>query len=273
MSDPTAALKARYQSATLPEVGPWNEVLELLLAHRSVRAYTPEPLAEGTLESLMAAAQSASTSSNLQAWSVIAVTDQERKQALCELCGQQRQIPQAPLFLVWLADLHRLEQVAAYRGEAAEALPYLEMLTVAVIDAALAAQNFVVAAESLGLGTVYIGALRNHVDQVAALMELPPNVMPVFGMCVGHIDPARPGSIRPRLEQGAVLFRETYGKADPAPALQRYDEVMSRYYAEQKIKAPNSWTGHSAERISHPGAMSGRHLLRGLLEKMGFGLR
>lgn len=273
MSDSAAALKARYQSATLPEVGPWNEVLELLLAHRSVRAYTPEPLAEGTLESLMAAAQSASTSSNLQAWSVIAVTGQERKQALYELCGQQRYIPQAPVFLVWLADLHRLEDVAAYRQMPAEALPYLEMLTVGIIDAALAAQNFVVAAESLGLGTVFIGALRNHVDQVAELLELPPNVMPVFGMCVGHVDPARPGAIRPRLEQEAVMFRETYGQRDATAALQRYDEVMTGFYAEQKIKAPNSWTGHSAERIATPEAMSGRHLLRGLLEKMGFGLR
>ena len=268
-----ALIAARYQSGIELPDGPWNEVIATMLSHRSVRAYKPDPLPPGTLERLIAAAQSASTSSNLQAWSVVAIEDAASKEVLYEVTGGQRHIRQTPVLLVWLADLHRLEVVAASCNLKPEALSYLEMFLVAVIDAALAAQNFAVAAESIGLGTVYIGALRNRIDVVADLLKLPPHVMPVFGLCVGYPDPAQPGTIRPRLEPGAVLHRETYNNAAELPAIQRYDKIMSRWYAEQGIKAPDSWTGQSAKRIDNAAALSGRDILREQLLKLGFGLR
>ncbi len=266
-------LAARYQNdLPLPE-GPWNDVIAALLSHRSVRSYKPDALPAGMLERLIVAAQSASTSSNLQTWSVVAIEDPAKKQVLFDVTGGQRHIKQAPVVLAWLADLHRLEVVAAHRNRPHEALSYIEMLLVAAIDAALAAQNFAVAAESLGLGTVYIGALRNRVDVVADLLELPSNVMPVFGMCVGYPDPVRPGVIRPRLEPGAVLHHETYQRDRQLPAIKRYDEVMSRWYAEQGIKAPESWSGQSADRVKDTEALSGRDVLSEKLRQMGFGLR
>lgn len=266
-------LATRYQSGMEFPDGPWNEIIATMLSHRSVRAYKSDPLPPGMLERLIAAAQSASTSSNLQAWSVVAIEDPANKEVLYEAAGKQRHIRQAPLFLAWLADLHRLEVVATCRNVKPEALSYIEMFLVAVIDAALAAQNFVVAAESVGLGTVYIGALRNQIDVVADLLKLPSHVMPVFGLCVGYADPARAGAIRPRLEPGAVLHRETYDVAAQLPAIQRYDEIMSRWYMEQGIKAPESWSGHSAQRIENAAALSGRDVLREQLLKLGFGLR
>lgn len=266
-------LAARYQSDfSLPQ-GPWNDVIANLLNHRSVRAYKPDPLPAGTLERLIAAAQSASTSSNLQAWSVVAVEDAAKKEVLFEVTGGQRHVRQAPVFLAWLADLHRLEVVAAYRNVEPQALNYLEMLLVGVIDAALAAQNFAVAAESLGLGTVFVGALRNRIDVVAELLDLPAHVMPVFGMCVGYPDPERPGAIRPRMEPQAVMHRESYHAAAQLPTIRRYDDIMSRWYAEQRIKAPESWTGHSAQRIENAAALSGRDRLHEQLLELGFGLR
>jgi nitroreductase len=268
-----ALLSARYQSGLQLPDGPWNDVIATMLSHRSVRAYKPDPLPPGTLERLVAAAQSASTSSNLQAWSVVAVEDQASKDVLFEVTGGQRYIRQAPVFLAWLADMHRLEVVAASRNIKPEALGYIEMFVTAVVDAALAAQNFVVAAESLGLGTVYIGALRNKIDVVADLLKLPSHVMPLFGLCVGYADPARPGTIRPRLEPSAVLHRETYNADAQLPAIQRYDEVMRGWYAEQHIKAPDGWSGHSAERIENAQALSGRDSLREKLIQLGFGLR
>ncbi|MEF2985466.1 nitroreductase family protein, partial [Pseudomonas aeruginosa] len=95
------------------------------------------------------------SSSNLQTWSVVAVQDPDRKARLAELAGNQGHIREAPLFLVWVADLARTRAVATAAGSPAEGLDYLESLLVAVIDAALAAQNAVVALESLGLGAVY----------------------------------------------------------------------------------------------------------------------
>jgi nitroreductase len=138
-----------------------NEHIALLLSHRSIRGYRPDALPPGTLETLVAAAQSAATSSNLQTWSVVAVTDAGKKATLARLAANQKHIEQCPLFLVWIADLSRNRRLAEEEGVTLETLPYQETFLVAAIDATLAAQNATVAAESLGLSTVYIGALRN----------------------------------------------------------------------------------------------------------------
>ncbi|MHC5828249.1 MAG: nitroreductase family protein, partial [Nostoc sp.] len=138
----------------------WNDSLETLLAHRSIRSYLSDPLAPGTLEWIVAAAQSAPSSANMQTWSVVAIEDQERKAELCKLANNQAAINQAPVFLVWLADLGRLAHIADTRGLPHVALDYTELLVKAIVDASVAAQNATVAAESIGLGTVYMGAIR-----------------------------------------------------------------------------------------------------------------
>lgn len=140
-----AKLAARYGAPTISALQQWNDTIDQLLEHRSVRAFTDQPLPEGTLETLVAAAQSASTSSNLQVWSVVAVQEGDRKGRLSALAGNQPYIHQAPLFLVWLADLSRVSRIADQHGVELEALPYLESLLLGTIDAALAAQNAVVA--------------------------------------------------------------------------------------------------------------------------------
>ena len=155
------ALALRYGADAVPAAGPWNEHIALLLSHRSVRGYRPDALPAGTLETLIAAAQSAATSSNLQTWSVIAVTDPAKKAALAKVASNQKHIEQCPLFLVWVADISRNQRLGAEEGVTLETMPYQETFMVAAIDAALAAQNATVAAESLGLSCVYIGALRN----------------------------------------------------------------------------------------------------------------
>jgi nitroreductase len=214
ISEADQAWLERYGRPTAaPEGVRLNDIIEQLLGHRSVRAYLPRALPAGTLETLVAAAQSASSSSNLQAWSVVAVEDADHKARLSELAGRQRHISEAPLFLVWLADLARIESQARRLGTRAEGLEFLEALLIGVIDAALAAQNAVLALESLGMACVYIGAVRNTPDAVAADLALPPRVFPVFGMCVGYPDPDRPAAVKPRLPQDAVLHRERYDLA------------------------------------------------------------
>ncbi|CAI3803240.1 hypothetical protein GLGCALEP_03188 [Pseudomonas sp. MM221] len=160
-------LAARYGAPNISPLQQWNDTIDQLLEHRSVRAFTGQPLPDGTIQTLIAAAQSASTSSNLQVWSVVAVQNEDRKGRLSALAGNQAYIHQAPLFLVWLADLSRVSRIADQHGVELEALPYLESLLLGTIDAALAAQNAVVALESLGLGSVYIGGIRNDIEAVA----------------------------------------------------------------------------------------------------------
>ncbi|MBD2153418.1 NADPH-dependent oxidoreductase [Leptolyngbya sp. FACHB-16] len=251
---------------------PWNDTLALLLTHRSIRAYRPDPLPPQTLETLIAAAQSAATSSNLQTWSVVAVENPDRKATLSQFAGNQAHIRQCPLFLVWLADLARLHHVASQRNMTTEGLDYLEMFLTAVIDAALAAQNAAIAAESLGLGTVYIGGMRNQPEAVGETLQLPPHLFAVFGLCVGYPDSAKPAAIKPRLPQAAVLHRETYDLAGQDAAIADYNNTMQKFYQSQQMNVAGDWVEHSVKRIATAQALSGRDRLRGILHKLGFPL-
>src|SRR5688572_31581917 len=201
-SEPAAPAELGLESAS---------ALQVLLSHRSVRRYLPDALPSGTLELLLAAAQSASSSSNLQLWSVIDVQDPARRRALYEVAGKQAHVLESPAFLVWVADLHRPTRLAAARGPGHAGLSYLEMFLMASIDTALAAQNAVVAAEALGLGVVYIGALRNDAQRVAEVMQLPERSYAVFGLCVGWPHPEAEGAVKPRLPRDVVLHRDAYG--------------------------------------------------------------
>jgi nitroreductase len=265
-------LAARYRDR-LPEPGTWNDTLSVILSHRSVRAYLPDALPDGTVEILVAAAQSAASSSNLQAWSVIAVEDKARKARLAALAGNQKHIEEAPLLLVWLADLNRLQRVAAAQNQKAEALDYLESFLLGAVDAALAAQNAFVALESLGLGGVYIGALRNKPLEVAAELGLPPHVVALFGLVVGHPDPNRPADVKPRLPQQAVFFREQYGFGEAGLLdVAAYDERFKVFQREQGL-AEQGWSIQAGKRVQDARALNGRDVLRDALNRLGFELK
>jgi nitroreductase len=268
-----ALLQARYGTTAAPSAGRFNEILRGLLAHRTVRAYLPDALPPGTLETLVAAAQSAPSSSNLQLWSVIAVEDPGRKARLAQVAGGQPHIEQAPLFLVWVADLSRADRVAAARGRALEGCAYLESFVVAAIDAGLAAQNAAVAAESLGLGTCYVGAMRNDPERVAAELGLPPRAMALFGMCIGREDPARRSEIKPRLPQPMVVFRERYTAPQAeAELVAKYDETLAAFSRSQGMGDVN-WTGRILARMGSLKGLNGRERMRAMMQALGFELR
>jgi nitroreductase len=271
MTTITDDVRERYGTdEALPAVAD-HPVVRHILRHRSVRAFRDAALPPHTLETLVAAAQSAATSSNLQAWSVVAVNDPARRARIAEWCGGQSHIVSCPLFLVWLADLARLERIAEGRGLPSAALDYTELFVLGVIDAALAAQNAVLAAEALGLGTVYIGAVRNRPLEVAAELRLPPRVFPVFGLCVGWPDEAEAAAVKPRLPQSAVLHHEVYHD-DPA-AVVRYNQAMAHFYAAQQMRVRGDWSDHSARRVAGPETLAGRDVLRDAIEQRGFPLR
>ncbi|WP_417585729.1 nitroreductase family protein [Pelagibacterium sp.] len=271
LTDLQDALTARYGEDAPSEIVE-NPIVEALLAHRSVRAYTPDPLPAHALQTMIAAAQSSSSSSNLQTWSVVAVSDPQRKATLASYANDQAHIREAPLHLVWLADLSRLRDAAASRGIEAKGLDYLELYTVGCIDAALAAQNAAIAAESLGLGIVYIGGMRNRPVEVAEALKLPSGVFAVFGMCVGYPDPARPATVKPRLPQSSVLFKETYNRHAAGAAIKAYDTLMDAFYTSQKMDR-DPWSLHSAKRVAGPERLSGRDQLRSILNRLGFALK
>jgi len=191
---------------------------------------------------------------------------------LAELAGDQAHVQQAPLVLVWLADLARLEEIGRRAGAPTDALAFLETLFVGLIDAALAAQNALVALESLGLGGVFIGALRNRPEEAAQLLGLPPNVLAVFGLCVGYPDPDRPAQVKPRLSQRLVVHRERYDASLPQDALDAYETALKAFQEDQNMPVVG-WAGTALNRVRGAQSLSGRDRMRAALTALGFGLR
>jgi nitroreductase len=266
-----ALLRARYGDAGPDGTLPGGATIDLMLRHRTVRAFDARPLPEGTLQTLVAAAQSAPTSSNLQAWSVVAVTDPARRARLAQLANGQAHVRDCPLLLVFVADLSRLDRISTRAGGSADANRYLEMFLVAAVDAALAAQNALVAAESMGLGTCYIGAMRNHPGAVAEELGLPPDAFAVFGLCVGWPDPADRAEVKPRLPQAAVLHHERYDAGGETAEVARYEPAMRAFQASQRMTEV-TWASQASARVRGADSLSGRHTLHEALRRLGFGL-
>jgi nitroreductase len=261
-----SVLGQRYGGAVPESIAPANDVITLLQRHRSVRSFTAEGIDDDTVTLIVSAAQSAATSSNMQAWSVIEVRDPAHKAAVSVLAGDQAFIRAAPVFLVFVADWARHRAVAEHRDETAEGVDYIESTLVGFIDVALAAQNATIAAESLGLGAVYVGAVRNRPDELADLLQLPPGAFPVMGVAIGHPDPTDRAGIKPRLPQDVVRHRETY-RAAADEAIVDYDAAVRTYYAGQGTS--HGWIGTILGRIRSATTLRGREKLRSALERRG----
>lgn len=244
-----------------------HDVIDLLLTHRSVRRFAAGRVSEEQVRALVAAAQSAPTSSNLQPWSVIAVRDQERKDRLSRLAARQGFVAECSVLLVWVADLGRANRLAARHDTQVAATSYLESTLIAFIDTALAAQNAVVAAEALGLGTTFVGALRNRPDEVAAELGLPDHTVAAFGLAVGVPDPTEAADVKPRLPQSAVLHHERYDAEHADAGIPAYDDALAAYNA--RFDLAGGWTSRVLTRLQGPESMAGRHVLRQVLEGRG----
>jgi FMN reductase (NADPH) len=234
-----------------------TSTIEQIFKHSSIRHYREDPLPKETVEKIIAAGQRGSTSSNLQTYSVVAVTNKEKRDRLSEFCGNQSHIRQAPVFLAWCADLARLDTVCRMRGYNQET-DYVESFLVAVVDAAIAMQTATLAAESMGLGMCYIGAIRNHPEKVIELLDLPRHVFPISGMTLRWPDTA--SRLRPRLSLSAVLHWEQYSEEGLASDLLAYDRTMieTGIYKGREVPVPGGtgevemygWMEHSARRVS-----------------------
>lgn len=202
-------------------------VIDLLKQHRSIRKFRSEPVDQACVERLIQAGQSAATSSFIQACTVIQVNDPDTRKALAECAGNQAYVASAPQFLVFCADMHR-HKLACEMHDAEMKSGYTEQFLTASMDCALFAQNVAVAAESLGLGIVYIGALRNQIQRVSELLNLPELVYPVFGLCLGY--PDQDPETKPRLPLSVVLKQDRYDDSRDVEQITEYDEKVREYY-------------------------------------------
>ncbi|MDP4089634.1 MAG: oxygen-insensitive NADPH nitroreductase [Bacillota bacterium] len=244
-----------------------NETIKLLTSHRSIRKYREKAIEEEKVSLIIEAAQSASTSSFIQAYTILRIEDREKRNKIAELAGNQIYIQECPLFLVFCADLNRHKMACEMHGtEMAEG--YTESFITATVDAALAAQNAMIAAESVGLGGVYIGGIRNNPEEICRLLNIPVNVYPVFGMCLGYPDDNPDKKLR--LPADIVFKKDEYATEGDLERLGKYDAELKDYYLDRtKGMRADTWTDMMARHMS----TVQRPHMKGFLEKHGFKMK
>ena len=218
-----------------------NETIKVLKGHTSKRKFSEQQVAPEVVQTIVECAQMASTSSHFQSYTIIEVKDPAKREVLMECSGGQKWTVSAPLVLLFCADLHR--NANAFEGIDKDVLSNTESYTVAVIDASLAAQNAFVAAESLGLGGVIVGGIRNDVQKLIDTFHLPQQTAPLFALCLGY--PAEEPGIKPRLPREVIHKVDTYTEEGDAEKIADYNAQVKDYYVERtRGKIQDTWAVH-----------------------------
>lgn len=194
--------------------------------HRSVRFFLPDALAPGDLDLIVEAGRRAPTDAQGHMYASIRITDRVLRDRLATLCANQQHIRDAAEFFVICLDVHRLRRLVEHRGGVWGMRARIGLIYGAT-DATMVAQNMVVAAEALGYGTCYIGAVQNNTDIIARELALPPGVLPLYGLCIGVIDPAHYPPLKPRIPRDHCFFENSYPAAFTAEALDASYAAMS----------------------------------------------
>ena len=244
-----------------------NQVIDLLKSHRSIRQFSDRAIPQELIDELVLAGQCASTSNFIQGCTVIQVNDPGDREKLAVYAGNQSYVARAPVFLVLCADMQR-HALACDMHSAPMLSGYTEQFITATVDCALFAQNLIVAAESLGLGGVFIGGVRNHIAAVAELLQLPNLVFPVFGMCLGY--PDQNPELRPRLPLPVVLKQDRYDDCGDRERIEEYDQLVRDYYMTRT--GGNQSTTWSEQICGMLGKESRPHMLK-FLQGKGFLLK
>ena len=230
-----------------------TETIKLMKAHTSVRRFKEQEIPQADLNEILTAAQMASSWKNFQSYSVIVVRSQEKKDALFELVPQEA-IRQSAVFLLFVGDLNRAEKGARLHTDVFQPQG-VEGLLITSVDAALAGQNALLAAESLGYGGVIIGLVRYKSVELAELFKLPDYTYPVFGIALGV--PNQQHDVKPRLPLEHVVFEEEY-QEQSTEAIEDYDRVQTEYAG---ARATTTWSQRLAEQFGNPEPSSTRENL------------
>lgn len=199
-------------------------MLNTIFNHRSIRKYKNTPVAEKDLHEILEAGTRASTTGNMQIYSVVVTRDEEMKKKLAPTHFNQPMATQAPVLLTFCADINRFNKWCEQRN-AQPGYDNFLWFTNAVIDAMLVAQNCCIAAEAKGLGVCYLGTTTYTADKIIDILELPKGVIPITTVVMGYAD-EKPG-LTDRLPLEAVVHYETYKDYTPEMINQLYEEKES----------------------------------------------
>ena len=222
-----------------------TEALNPLFSHRSIRAYQDKAVEQEKLDNILRAVQAAPNWVNTQHVSVIIVKDPARRAKMAELCGGQKHIAQAPVFLVFCADYYRTHLACQKYGQTLdEVLNDIDHLIIGGNETGIAFGTATIAAELQGLAICPIGDARLHALEMIEELNLPKYVFPMIGMCIGYA--AEDPGIKPRLPQAAVCFDDRYNQ-NLDTFIEQYDADYADYL---KIRPWNSRVGNWTQLVA-----------------------
>ena len=249
--------------------------LALFLNHRTHRRYADKPISDALLDKVLACALSAPAKSDLQQAAIIRVEDPGRRARIAELLPDMPWVAKAPRFLVFCGDSRRVRRICELRGKPF-ANDHLDAFLNAATDTALVLGSFLWAAEAAGLGCCPISVVRNHIEAVSEILELPPHVFPYAGLCVGW--PEQAGWVSMRLPPAVSVHVDRYDDADLPAQLDAYDArrearsptppAKQRHAAEYGIANRYGWSEDKARQVAKPE----RQQLAAYLRSQGFNL-
>jgi nitroreductase len=240
-----------------------SETIALMENHRSIRAFTEKPIPEALFQEIIHAGKSAPSSSFIQCTSIIRITDSAIREKLMEFCSGQTHIKNCAEFLVFCIDFNRHQHIVPEAK-----LGFAEQLITGIVDVSLFSQNLSLAAESVGLGTVYIGAIRNKPKEICELLNLPEQTFPIFGLCLGY--PAQNPEVKPRLPNPIILHENQYvniNNPELKQELETYDELLKEYF---RTRTDNAKIASWSEGIAHKLTKEARPFMKECLEAQGF---
>ncbi|MBM3351220.1 MAG: NADPH-dependent oxidoreductase [Betaproteobacteria bacterium] len=239
-----------------------NAVIDTILNHRTYRDFQPDVvIPEQALAAILACAQQAPSWMNGQHYSIIHVTDTQLRDKIVALQPRNPQIGTCSAFLIFVADLYRAKLASDACDGSFDAASMPDTMFTMTVDTSLAAQNALIAAESLGYGTCPIGGLRLVAPELVALLNLPLYTFPLFGLCIGK--PSVEMRIKPRLPQSAVVHQNQYQTQSLAEQLAQYEQTMLDFN-EVREKLP------FRQKISHYYQQSFAPRNTALLRRQGF---
>ncbi|WP_024747046.1 NADPH-dependent oxidoreductase [Levilactobacillus namurensis] len=226
-----------------------NPTLDTLMAHRSIRQFTPEKLTDTEIHTLVDAAQHAATSTFSQQASIISVTDPAKLATLGDITGHHW-LERAGHYFVFVADQYRNQQLAPQNATTTANLHSLDKLLAGIFDATIMTQTVVTAGESLGLGSTIMGSILNDVPRLIDLLDLPELTFPVLGLAIGH--PAEQPEHKPRLPQDLMHFTNGYQAITPTdPSLVAYNQLIKVYYQQRTTnQREETFSHHIATELS-----------------------
>jgi FMN reductase (NADPH) len=237
-----------------------NRVIETLQNRTSLRKYDPRPISDEHLETILHCAMRAPTAGNMMLYSVIIVEDQEKKEILSRTCDNQPFIARAPLVLIFAADYqkwfdyYRSGDVEEYcrRENIPFACPSEANLLLAACDALVAAQNAVIAAESLGIGSCYIGDIMERYEKHKELLHLPDFVFPVAMLCMGYYPEGYKKRFRPRFAKEYVVFKDSYRRLNQEEIKEMFSSLDQNFNKDNPYRAENYAQLHYAIKTGAP---------------------